>query len=384
RVSSVDWRREADLVALGHYAPPGVLVNEAMEVLDIRGQVGPYLAIAPGEPSFKLFTMVREGLLFDLRAALAESRERNTLVRRNAVRVLTEGGAIREVSLQVMPVTLPGATERCFLVQFEPGRTPGEVVAAAGDPLSAPSSPAPAATDTGSATAAEREVVSLRHELTSTREYLQSLIEQQDAAHEELRSANEEILSANEELQSTNEELETAKEELQSVNEELITVNEQLQTRNAELARLDDDATNLFTSANVPMVVVGVDLRLRRYTAAAAKLLGVAPADIGRPLTSFRLPMDIPDLETLAGDVIDTVQVSEREVRGRDDRMYMVRLHPYRTADKRIDGAVIVFTDVDELARAQAEVTLTRDQLRAIVDTVWEPLLVLDPDGRVV
>jgi two-component system CheB/CheR fusion protein len=202
-----------------------------------------------------------------------------------------------------------------------------------------------------------------------------------DAAHEELRSANEEILSANEELQSMNEELETAKEELQSVNEELITVNEQLQTRNAELARLDDDSTNLFTSANVPMVVVGVDLRLRRYTAAAAKLRGVVPADIWRPLTSFRLPMDIPDLETLAGDVIDTVQVSEREVRGRDERMYMVRLHPYRTAAKRIDGAVIVFTDVDELARAEAEVTLARDQLRAIVDTVWEPLLVLDPTG---
>ena len=43
-----------------------------------------------------------------------------------------------------------------------------------------------------------------------------------------------------------------------------------------------------------------------------------------------------------------------------------------------------MFTDVDELARAEAEVTLARDQLRAIVDTVWEPLLVLDPDGRVV
>ena len=383
-VSSVDWRREADRVALGHYAPPGVLANDAMEVLDIRGQVSPYLAIPPGEPSFKLFQMVREGLLFDLRAALAECRERNAVVRRTAVRVLTEGDVIREVGLRVMPVTLPGTTQRCFLVQFEPGRTPGEPGEAVDQRSPAPGSPAPAATERGSATAAEREVVSLRHELTSTREYLQSVIEQQDAAHEELRSANEEILSANEELQSTNEELETAKEELQSVNEELMTVNEQLQTRNAELARLDDDATNLFTSANVPMLVVGVDLRLRRYTAAAAKLLGVVPTDIGRPLTTFRLPMEVPDLETLAADVIDTVQVSEREVRGRDGRMYVLRLHPYRTADKRIDGTVIVFMDIDELARAQAELTLARDQLRAIVDTVWEPLLVLDPDGRVV
>ena len=383
-VSSVDWRREADRVALGHYAPPGVLLNDALEVLDIRGQVSPYLAIAPGEPSFKLFTMVREGLLFDLRAALAECRERNAVVRRTAVRVLTEGGVVREISLQVMPVTLPGTTERCFLVQFEPGRTPGEPGAGADDPAMAPANPAPASTEGSAATAAEREVVSLRHELTSTREYLQSVIEQQDASHEELQAAHEEILSANEELQSTNEELETAKEELQSVNEELITVNEQLQTRNAELARLDDDATNLFTSANVPMLVVGIDLRLRRYTPAAAKLLGVTPADIGRPLTTFRLPIDIPDLETLAADVIDTVQVTEREVQGRDGRMYVLRLHPYRTADKRIDGAVIVFMDVDEVARARAQMALARDQLQGVVDTVWEPLLVLDPDARVV
>ena len=226
-------------------------------MLDIRGRVGPYLAIAPGEPSFKLFTMAGRSALRPPRGP-RRSRSGRALVRRNAVRVLTEGASNPSA---VMPVTLPGATERCFLVQFEPGRTPGDVVAAGGDPLSAPSSHASAATEPGSATGAEREVVSLRHELTSTREYLQSVIEQQDAAQEELRSANEEILSANEELQSTNEELETAKEELQSVNEELITVNEQLQTRNAELARLDDDATNLFTSANVPMVVVGVDLR---------------------------------------------------------------------------------------------------------------------------
>jgi two-component system, chemotaxis family, CheB/CheR fusion protein len=379
-ISSGDWQREADRLALGQYAPPGVLVNDALEILQLRGQTGPYLALAPGEPSFKLLKMAREGLLFELRAALTECRERNTLARRAGVRVLGDEGDVREIELEVMPVTLPGTPERCFLVQFvsraagEPGTVADGPSAGSSDSLATPTE----------ATAAEREVVSLHQELTSTREYLESVIEQQEASHEELRSANEEILSANEELQSTNEELETAKEELQSVNEELTTVNEQLQIRNADLARLDDDATNLFTSANVPMVVVGVDLRLRRYTAAAGKLLELNSTDVGRPLITLRLPVDVPDLETMAEEVIDRVQVREREVLGRDGRMYTLRIHPYRTADKRIDGAVIVLVDIDELAQARTQMALAHAQLQAVVDTVWEPLVVLDADSRVV
>jgi len=110
------------------------------------------------------------------------------------------------------------------------------------------------------------------------------VIEEQDASNEELKSANEEILSSNEELQSTNEELETAKEELQSVNEELTTINEQLQNRNAELTRLNDDVNNLLANANVPMVALSTDLRIRRFTPAAAKLLNVLSTDVGRPI----------------------------------------------------------------------------------------------------
>src|SRR5207237_9611839 len=136
--------------------------------------------------------------------------------------------------------------------------------------------------------ARERELVHLRQELAATKEYLQSLIEQQDAANEELRSANEEILSSNEELQSTNEELETAKEELQSANEELTTVNEQLQNRNQELTQANNDLTNLLTSTAIPVVMVGGDLRIRRFTPPAKKVMNLLPGDIARPIGDIR------------------------------------------------------------------------------------------------
>ena len=324
RPSPADWQREADRVAAGQYLPPGVLINDDFDVLQFRGQTGPFLAPASGEPSHNLLKLAREGLFMAVREAVANCRQSGAAVRQADVRIRGESGD-RKIALHVLPVKLPQAGERCYLVLFEdsaPRALPAATPAAA--PL--PADPS--------------EVQHLRSELNSTREYLQSLLEQQDAANEELKSANEEILSSNEELQSTNEELETAKEELQSINEELTTVNEQLQLRNAELAGLNDDMSNLLASSGIPQVVLGVDLRIWRFTPAAGKLLGLLTGDIGRPLAHLKLGFAMPDLEALAEQVIANVQPQEREARGPDGRAYLLRVHPYRTADNRIAGAV--------------------------------------------
>jgi len=364
--SPTDWQREADRILLGRYAPAGVLVDDNLEILHFRGQTGPYLAPSPGEASLNVLKMAREGLFLELRAALDECREQNAKVSRPRVRVRGDN-QVREVDLQVLPVALPHAGERCFLVLFEEARPAW--------------SPPPEAEPTISPDASE--LARLRQELDATREYLQSIIEQQDAANEEMKSANEEVLSSNEELQSTNEELETAKEELQSVNEELTTVNEQLQYRNGELTRLNDDFTNLLDSANLPMVVLGVDLRIRRYTPAAVKLLNLLPVDVGRPIGDLNPNVEMPDLEALIVEVIDTVQVAEREVRDRNGCWHALRIHPYRTADNRIDGAVLVLVDIEVAKSAQERLQEARDYARAIVETVREPLLVLDAELRV-
>src|SRR6476660_5932075 len=164
----------------------------------------------------------------------------------------------------------------------------------------------------------EVENIHLREELEATREYLQSIIEEQRTTNEELRSANEEIQSSNEELQSINEELETAKEELQSTNEELTTVNEELQNRNDELSRLNNDLNNLLSSVNIPIVMLGNDLRIRRFTPQAERALSLLPTDVGRKVTDFRLKLNVPDLEPLFLDVIDNLHIKEREVQDQE------------------------------------------------------------------
>ncbi|MGZ8711348.1 MAG: ATP-binding protein, partial [Thermoanaerobaculia bacterium] len=229
----------------------------------------------------------------------------------------------------------------------------------------------------------DAEVARLRQDLASTREYLQSVIEQQEAANEELRSASEEILSANEELQSTNEELETAKEELQSTNEELNTINEQLQHRNLDLTRLNDDMTNLLGSANVAMLSVGIDLRLRRFTPVATRVLNVGPADIGEPISRMRWPFDLRDLDALLAEVVETVQVREREVHDAAGHWYELRVHPYRTSDNRIDGTVLVFQNIDAIKSSEVAMRESRDFSQAVVETVRDPLIILDAELRV-
>jgi two-component system CheB/CheR fusion protein len=218
---------------------------------------------------------------------------------------------------------------------------------------------------------------------------LQSIIERYEAANEELNSANEEILSSNEELQSTNEELETAKEELQSTNEELSTVNDELRQRNQELGEVNNDLNNLFSSVNLPIIVLDGDLRIRRFTPAAEKILNVIPTDIGRPIGHLNLNISIPDLEPLILEAIDSVSIKEREVQDGEGHWYCLRIRPYRTTDNRIDGAMLLiididsFKDVDRLTSLLAEVDSARHFAEGVVQTAPWPLLILDRQLRV-
>ena len=187
----------------------------------------------------------------------------------------------------------------------------------------------------------------LEQELAASREYLQSIIQELEAANEELQSANEEVLSSNEELQSTNEELDTAKEELQSTNEELNTVNEELHGRNEELSRANSDLVNLLGSVQIAIVIVASDLRIRRFTPSAEKLLNLIPGDVGRPIGNIKPNVQCPDLEKLCAEVVDTMMPVEREVQDDQGRTYSLRVRPYKNLESRIEGAVLTLFDLE-------------------------------------
>jgi two-component system CheB/CheR fusion protein len=372
-LSRKDIYKEVDSLMLNRFAPPGVLVNEEMEILQFRGETGAYLEPAPGEASFNLMKMVRKGLLMELHRAIKEARKLSEPITRKNLQVRYDG-RLHPVNVQVIPLTPSPAQERFFLVLFEepPGAAvlPGEVEA-------------PALETGEGAEPKDRLIRGLEQELAATKEYIRSVVEDMETSNEELQAANEEILSTNEEFQSVNEELETAKEELQSANEELSTLNDELQDRNAELGRLNSDLNNFLTSTNIPLVKLGHDLKIRSFTPQAQEVLNLIPADIGRSIGDIKLKIEIPDLEVQTLKVVHSLNPWAQEVKDRDGRWYSLQIRPYRTIEDKIEGAVLILIDIDAQKRMSMEVEASRDFIQALFQTMRESMLVLDRDLRV-
>lgn len=276
-------QREADRLLLARYAPAGLLVDDALNILQFRGETGPYLEHASGPPSLSLHRVARTELLGDISAAIQEARDTGSTARREGLSVDER----REVAVEVIPLQRANE-ERCYLILFDDGsRAPsgrrGQQLAAA--PLTESEK--------------DRRLAQAERETASMRDYLLATMEEQEAIREQLKSAHEEVLSANEEFQSTNEELETSKEELQSANEELTTTNDELRNRNRELADLNDkieearivaERERAFGAAIVdtmrePLLVLDRDLAVVRANRAYYQAFGCRPEEVvGRAL----------------------------------------------------------------------------------------------------
>jgi two-component system CheB/CheR fusion protein len=342
----MELQREADRLLLARYVPPAVLINEHLEILQTRGRTASFLELPSGKASLNLLKMARPGLLFELQGAIDEARKQGFEAIRPRVRVDDE--KIKTVTIRVVPFKVPTQTQHSFLIVFESDLPSEDGVSPSG------LAQAPAAHIVDQAeehSLLGRQIVQLRQELAATREYLQSIIESQEGTNEELQSANEEIQSGNEELQSTNEELQTSKEELESANEELHTVNEEMQHRNELLTQLNNDLTNLLYSVSLPIVMVGADLSVRRFTPQAAAVLGLSSSDIGRPMPRLRLKLDMGSLEQNMLDVIQQVQSQQLHVQDNEGKWCILRIVPYRTMDNRIDGVVLsVMNEIGSLS----------------------------------
>ena len=359
---------EVNRVLLDRYAPAGVVVDGDLQIVQFRGETGSFLEPAPGDASLNLLKMVREGLLFDVRAAVQEARKSRQPVKRDNLEI-TVGRQRRRVAIEVVP--LSDSERPHFLVLFE------DLTHARSRAKQQPAT----ARKTTSRDAAG--VAMLQRELAASREYLQSIIQELEAANEELQSANEEILSSNEELQSTIEELDTAKEELQSTNEELTTVNEELHARNEELSRVNSDLLNLVGSVHIAIVIVSNDLRIRRFTPMAEKVLNLIPADLDRSIAHINPNIECPNLPALIVECIDNVVAIERDVRDRQGRWFALRIRPYKSLDNKIEGAVLALFDIDILKHSEQSLLRAQAFANGVTDHVAVPMAILDSELRV-
>ncbi len=350
--------------ALEQYAPPSVIVNHDAEIVHMSDRAGNFLRYVGGEPSMNLTTLVHPQLRLELRTALYQATHTGKSVEARRVRLEREGRSFY-VNMVVRPFRDDEAGNEYMLVLFD------EVEAC----MDSSTLEDPDTKDS--------VLTQLEAELQQTKERLQMTMEYSEASTEELRASNEELQAINEELRSATEELETSKEELQSINEELSTVNFELKTKVDETSNINDDLQNLITSTDIATVFVDRKMRIKWFTPRARDIFNVIDIDAGRSLSDITHGLAYSQLHVDAAKAFDELHTVEREIGSRDgNRWYLARFLPYRTADDRIEGAVLTFIDITARRHAEERLLAGEAHLKLLTQsTKGYAIITLDCDS---
>ena len=320
-----DPRREAERILLDRYVPPALVVNPDLYIVHFHGDTSPYMAPAAGQASLHLLRMVRPELLVELRSAVRQAKKADAGVRREGIR-FEHDGAVSVVDLEVTPVKGLHAAQSDLLVVFRPARVPAQAAQAA---------------DAGSGwkSRAAREIARLERELAASRQQIRTLAEEYEVAKEEMRAVNE-------------------------------------QTVSSELG-------NLLVGVDIPVVILDGNRRIWRFTPPAGQVFSLIATDVGRRFSDIASHLDVSNWDELIAEVTGMRRVVEREARDRRGHWYNLRVRPYTIGNHQADGVLMALLDIDAVKRSLEEAREARAFAEAAVETVREPLLVLDAEFRV-
>ena len=340
----------------GRSVAAAVLCDRNGRAMQFHGDTGRFLALQD-DASLELARLVRPELRAAWRTVLRQVFSDDQVASRRVIQ--GSGRQAQQVTLQAEPVAQ------------EP--RPGLAVVVFSDALGAPVTSLEAAADSAAdATGIELEIEANRRELALA-------LEDAEYSNEELRIAGEEASSLNEELQSSNEELESSKEELQSLNEELATINAQLEGKIVEIGRNADDLTNLLNSTHIATLLLDGELRLRRFTPAAAELFSLRAGDEGRLLSDVSSRLDNPAFAADAQAVLQSQPAAQAEVRAGGGGTFLRRIQPFVLADARVEGVVVTFVDISPLHAAERQVR----KMMAVLEDSNDAVITYALDGKI-
>jgi two-component system CheB/CheR fusion protein len=327
--------------------PPAVLVDEEGLIRHLHGEVAPFLRPPTGAASDALAARLRPDLEPVVATLLARAGEASLVHRDDAGR-----------TLRIRAIPAPHVRGWTLLVfdAREPPALDAEVTAS---------------------------LAGLEDDLTEARRERDRLLGERRALERELAAAREEAAAATQELETTTAELEANRILAQRRGEALAATRTDLEGRLAELRQQTSDLDNLLRGTDVAIVFLDAAGTVRWFTPAVTAVLPLTAADVGRPLGD--LTHRLANVEPLvdAAQVRARAAAARREVATSDGRWFVMQTRPYRTPQEGVDGLVLTFAEVTDLKHAQLALDEQRELATHIVDTLREPLVVLDRELRI-
>ena len=185
-------------------------------------------------------------------------------------------------------------------------------------------------------------------------------------------------------LRNLEDRLEERDAELQQVrveNQELDAANRMLRTllkerdrRWREQAVMRADLENLLASSQVGLVFLDSELHIRRVAGPVRKLWPTEPQDINRPLADLRVEVGTLNLHAMVREALEHEKVNETRATAKDGGVWLVRAAPYWGADQIVEGVLLSFVDISDLAEAQSRLERSELLFRSLAENVHEVL----------
>src|ERR1700691_4981789 len=128
-------------------------------------------------------------------------------------------------------------------------------------------------------------------------------------------------------------------------------------------------------AVDVPIIVISRQCKVARINRAAMTVFGVKASDLGRSLGNTLAGVE--DLNRICTRVITDGAPHRLETRD-GDRCFLLRIAPYTGNDHQILGAVLTFTNVTAFRASIEEAMYEREYTKAVLNTVVDPVVVLD------
>ncbi len=358
-------------VLLQSYAPASVVTDEKGNILFVYGETGKFLRPAPGNASLNVVEMAREGLKFELRKAIHNAAEHKKQVVCKDIPVKTNGES-HGMNLTVRPLSVPGSSSGVLLVSFQEIKPEAKRITCK---VKLPG---------------RRNQVALRNfeqELLYTKEHLKLPSRN---CKSQMKSSSQPMKRCNPRMKNCSPRTKNLRLQRRNSSRSMknsMTLNAELHDKIEQLTGIQNDMKNLLDNTHIGMIFLDKNLAIKRFTQEAVGLFHLSASDAGRSLGDIKSKIEGDDLMADVQAVLDSFTPRKKIVQTIDNEWYLVRIMLYRTLDNVIEGVVLTFTNIIELAQSrqsEMEYRLAYEFAESIVDTVREPLAVLDGELKVV